>query len=101
MIHRSRYRCALPSPNMCMLIESSIRIEENEVVLKRVGNVKEVVGSNRQRSGVRVRLRLRKWPRESRERYVVWQASQSFSCIALVNPALRAIHHTFHHGAMF
>lgn len=60
-----------------------------------MGKEKTKWGYSRQRSGVRLKVRLRKWPRESRERYVVWQASQSFSCIALVNPALRACDRQF------
>lgn len=66
------------------------QMEGNELVWNVVGNVNHGVGISRQRSGRRLKVRLRKWPRESRERYVVWQASQSFSCAALVNPALRA-----------
>lgn len=60
-----------------------------------MGKEKTKWGYSRQRSGVRLKVRLRKWPRESRERYVVWQASQSFSCVALVNPALRAYDRQF------
>lgn len=70
-------------------------MEGNGIVVKRWETSKEWWGCGRQRSGVRLKVRLRKWPRESRERYVVWQASRSFSWAALVNPALRACDQQF------